>query len=120
MFLKQIPNKKSGKTFLSIVKSYKHKESGNVRTKTILSIGYLEDIRDVEDPIAHYTELARQMTLEANELERTATIQYKPAARMEIGTATHRIPGLEPPVSRVGYPQVLVRPSANGQERVSA
>ena len=66
MFLKQIPNKKSGKTFLSIVKSYKHKESGNVRTKTILSIGYLEDIRDVEDPIAHYTELARQMTLEAN------------------------------------------------------
>ena len=90
MFLKQIPNKKSGKTFLSIVKSYKHKESGNVRTKTILSIGYLEDIRDVEDPIAHYTELARQMTLEANELERTATIQYKPAARMEIGTATRR------------------------------
>ena len=90
MFLKQIPNKKSGKTFLSIVKSYKHKESGNVRTKTILSIGYLEDIRDVEDPIAHYTELARQMTLEANELERTATIQYKPAAHMEIGTKTRR------------------------------
>ena len=90
MFLKQIPNKKSGKTFLSIVKPYKHKESGNVRTRTILSIGYLEDIRDIDDPIAHYTELARQMTLEANDLERTASIAYKPSARMEIGTATRR------------------------------
>lgn len=55
MYLKKIPNKKSGKTFLSIVKPYYHKESGNVRTKTILSIGYLEDITDMEDPIAHYT-----------------------------------------------------------------
>ena len=63
MFLKQIPNKKSGKTFLSIVKPYKHKESGNVRTKTVLSIGYLEDIQgSMDDPLAYYTQLAKQMT----------------------------------------------------------
>lgn len=90
MFLKQIPNKKSGKTFLSIVKPYKHKESGNVRTRTILSIGYLEDIRDIDDPISYYTELARKMTLEANDMERTATIEYKPSTRMDIGTSTRR------------------------------
>ena len=90
VFLKQIPNKKSGKTFLSIVKPYKHKESGNVRTKTVQSIGYLEDIRDIDDPVAYYTELARKMTLEEKDRERTATIEYKPSQRMEAGTSTRR------------------------------
>jgi len=90
MYLKKIPNKKSGKTFLSIVKPYYHKESGNVRTKTILSIGYLEDITDMEDPIAYYTQLAEQMTLEEKDLERTATIAYKPAERLQPGACNRK------------------------------
>jgi len=91
LFLKQIPNKRSGKTFLSIVKPYRHKESGNVRTKTILSIGYLEDIQDsTDDPIGYYTQLARQMTLKEKDLERTEVIQYKVSARMDPGTSTRK------------------------------
>ena len=91
MFLKQIPNKKSGKTFLSIVKPYKHKESGNVRTKTVLSIGYLEDIQgSMDDPLAYYTQLAKQMTRDEQELNRTAVIEYKPSQRMEPGSSTRK------------------------------
>ena len=68
MYLKQIPNVKSGRTFLSIVQPYKHKESGNTRTKTVRSLGYLDDLaQEYEDPIAHFTQLAKIMTQKQKE-----------------------------------------------------
>lgn len=63
MYLKQIPNKKSGRIFLAIVQPYKHKESGNTRTKTVKSLGYLDELaKEHTDPIDHFTRLAKDMT----------------------------------------------------------
>jgi hypothetical protein len=65
MYLKQIPNKKSGRVFLSIVEPYRHKESGNTRTKTVKALGYLDELeKEMDDPISYYKEVARVMTEE--------------------------------------------------------
>lgn len=47
----------------------------------------------MDDPIAHYTELAKKMTLEEKDIERTATIKYEPSACMALGTSTRRNTG---------------------------
>jgi hypothetical protein len=61
MYLKQIPNKKSGRVFLSIVEPYRHKESGNTRTKTVKALGYLDELeKEMDDPITYYKEVARR------------------------------------------------------------
>jgi hypothetical protein len=53
--------------YLSIVKGYRDKDTGKSRSKTIQSLGYLDVLqKQYEDPIAHFQELARQMTEEEN------------------------------------------------------
>lgn len=84
MYLKQIPNKKTGRTFLAIVEPYLHKESGNTRTKTVLSLGYLEDlIKEMDDPIAHYKQVAAEMTKERNEMRLALPIKYNPGEKID-------------------------------------
>jgi transposase len=78
MFLKQIPNKKSGRIFLSIVEPYRHKESGNTRTKTVLSLGYLDELeKHMDDPISHYKQLAREMTEEKKARQHTVKLECR-------------------------------------------
>lgn len=84
MYLKQIPNKKTGRTFLAIVEPYLHKESGNTRTKTVLSLGYLEDLRkEIDDPITHYKQVAREMTQERKEMRLALPIKYNPGETID-------------------------------------
>lgn len=83
MYLKQIPNKKSGRIFLSIVQPYKHKESGNTRTKTIKSLGYLDELaKDVEDPIAHFTQMAKTMTQEYKAAALPIPLEIRPLEKL--------------------------------------
>ena len=52
-----------GKTYLSIVEGYRI--NGKVRHKTIEKIGFVEDLKKLyDDPIAHFKEVAKQMTKE--------------------------------------------------------
>lgn len=53
----------NGRTFLSIVEGYRI--NGKVRHKTIEKIGYLDDLCKIyDDPLAHFKEVAKQMTKE--------------------------------------------------------
>lgn len=64
MNLKQSP-RKNGRVYLSIEKSYRDKETGKPRAKTIQSLGYLDVLeKEYDDPIAHFKEVARKMTEE--------------------------------------------------------
>jgi len=61
--------KSSNRPYLSIVHGYRDKETKQVRTKTIKSLGYLDELEEKHpgvDVIAHYREVARQMTEEEN------------------------------------------------------
>ena len=71
MWLKptKLPN---GRTNLAIVKGYREAGTGKVKSKTMMRIGYLDVLeKEYPDPIAHFTELARQMTKEEQNAKKT-------------------------------------------------
>ena len=64
MYLKK-DKRPNGRTHLAICKSYRDPNTKRIRAKSILNIGYLdEQLKLYDDPIAHFTELAKQMTEE--------------------------------------------------------
>ena len=68
MNIKLSPNPKTGRTYLSIVRSYRDKATGKNRAATIKSIGYLDELsKTYDNPIAHFKEIAKKMTEEENE-----------------------------------------------------
>lgn len=63
MNLKQ-SRRKNGRVYLTIEKAYRD-ANGKPRTKTIKSLGYLDELEKIyDDPIAHFKEVARRMTEE--------------------------------------------------------
>jgi len=68
--------KSGNRPYLSIVQSYRDKVNKQSRTKTIKSLGYLEDLEKEHpgvDVIAHFREVARQMT-EEEKAQRKVTL----------------------------------------------
>ena len=64
MFLAKDFSKKTGRTYLRIIHGYRDK-NGKSKRKTIKSIGYLDKLeKEYDDPIAHFTKLAKEMDLE--------------------------------------------------------
>jgi hypothetical protein len=60
-----ISKRSDGRTYLSIVNGYRDKDTKKSRTKVVQSVGYLDALeKEYEDPIAHFKEIARQMTVE--------------------------------------------------------
>jgi transposase len=61
----KVSKRKTGRVYLSIVKNYRDKKTGQSRTSTVKSLGYLDELqKQYEDPVAHFKELARKMTEE--------------------------------------------------------
>ena len=73
MFLRKSTNKKTGRTYLSIVHNYRDKDSQSTRPKLIRSIGYVDELVDqYPDPIAHFSLEAKR--LEEERKKETAMI----------------------------------------------
>ncbi len=70
MNLKQ-SRRKDGRVYLSIEKAYRDQD-GRPRSKTVRSLGWLDVLEKEYDdpPVAHFREVARQMTEEEQELNR--------------------------------------------------
>ena len=67
MYLGKAYNPKTGRTHLSILHGYRDK-NGKSRSKTMLKIGYLDEMEKLyDDPIAHFESIAKQMTDEYKE-----------------------------------------------------
>jgi transposase len=63
----KVSRRKTGRTYLSIVKNYRDKKTGMSKTTTVKSLGYLDELqKEYDDPIAHFQEVARKMTEEEN------------------------------------------------------
>lgn len=63
MFLKKTPKPKG--TYLAITESYYDKEKKATRQKTIMGLGYLEELRlEYPDPIAHFEKVVANMNQE--------------------------------------------------------
>lgn len=67
MYLQKIPEKKSGRTYLTIVRSVW--KNGRSHKRTVKSLGYVDELEKVyPDPIAHFTKVVKEMS----EKEKTA------------------------------------------------
>jgi len=79
MFLATISDKKTGRTILKIVES--HRENGRPKKRMIQNLGYLDELEKIyPDPIAHFKEVAKEMTLEKKEKEEARRVQLDPTA----------------------------------------
>ncbi len=62
MFLKKSTNSKTGRTYLSIVRTYRDKAKGVTKTSTIKSLGYLDELeKQFDDPIVYFSKMADEM-----------------------------------------------------------
>jgi hypothetical protein len=82
--------KSNNRTYLSIVHGYRDRDSGIVKTKTVQSLGYLDDLqKQYPDPIAHFREVARQMTEEEN-AQRKITLTLDMDERLPMDAASRK------------------------------
>ena len=85
MFLKISTNKKTGRTYLSIVKTYHDTIKQQSRTSTIKSLGYVDVlINQYDDPIAYFTEEVRKMNDENNHENNIVTIKISMDETLEL------------------------------------
>jgi hypothetical protein len=89
MYLKKSFNKKTGRTYLTIVHGYRD-QSGKSRAKTIKSIGYLDQLSEIyADPIEHFTNVAKQMAQQKSR-DDYLTFKIRSDARVEKNNANRK------------------------------
>ena len=86
MFLRKNRGSKTGRTHLAIVQGYRDADGRN-RHKTVQPIGYLDVLeKEYEDPIAHFKQVAKQMTDKYEEKTRPVTLSISPQDTLPLGT----------------------------------
>jgi len=89
LFLSKIYFKKTGRTHLSIVHGYRD-ENGKTRKKTVMKIGYLDEMEKLhDDPISHFEAITAKMN-EEREINKTVTITLDMEERIENGAALRK------------------------------
>lgn len=91
MFLKKMKNKKTGRTYLSIVHGYRDKVTKKTKVKTIESLGYLDALeKKYSDPIAFFEEKVKQMNQERAAEKFTMTFHIGREERIQEKTANRK------------------------------
>ena len=87
MYLKKSTRKSTGRTQLSIVEGYYDKEAKTSRTRTIKTLGYLDELeKEFDDPISHFNEIVRQMTEERAASQVPITLEFQKGRELPVGT----------------------------------
>jgi transposase len=90
MYLRKCTNGKTGRTQLTIVQGYRD-SNGKSKHKTILSLGYKDILeQEYEDPIAHFEQVARQMTEEHKLKTAPITLKINRDEILDMGTDSLR------------------------------
>jgi len=95
MFLKKIYEKKSDRTFLNIVRS--RRVNGKNIHETVQSVGYLDELTALyNDPVAHFKEIARNMTIAEKEAQASITLKFTVADTLTSGQPNRKNIGYFP------------------------
>jgi hypothetical protein len=79
-------NKKTGRTYLSIAHSYRDKEKGYSTNKTILKLGYLDELeKEYPDPISHFKAVVAEMNEKKADGSPPTSITFDRDERLEPG-----------------------------------
>lgn len=89
MYLKQSYRKDSGRVYLVIAQKYRDPKTGKPKDRSIESLGYLDELeKKYDDPIAHFRNVAKNMTNEEQERRKTSlTIDMEEELPEEAGGA---------------------------------
>ena len=80
----KVSHRKTGRTYLSIVKNYRDKTTGISKTSTIKSLGYVDELeKEYDDPVAHFREVARLMT-EEEQTKKKLTLKINMDEELEL------------------------------------
>lgn len=91
MFLKKSTRKDTGRTHLSIVQGYWDNNSKQSRTKTIKTLGYLDDLQKIyDDPIAHFEKVVADMNQKQLESNAPATLSIDLNERINPNSANRK------------------------------
>lgn len=87
MYLKKSTNSKTGRTYLSVVESYYDKNSKSSRTKTIESIGYLDELTEqYDDPISHFHAYVENLNKKQKTEKVPVVLEFSSGEKLEVGT----------------------------------
>ncbi|MBM7562318.1 hypothetical protein JOC49_001862, partial [Fusibacter tunisiensis] len=87
MYLRIANNKKTGRTYLSIVESYYDKLAKKSRSKTIQSLGFIDVLeKEFPDPIAHFTKVVEEMKIQVAQENSKIQVLFNPKSQLSIGT----------------------------------
>ncbi len=77
LYLKTTHNKKTGRSYLSIVRGYRDAQTSKPKSITVKSIGYLDELeKEYNDPIEYFKEVAKNMTKDYNSENEAITINF--------------------------------------------
>lgn len=75
MYLKKSTKKKSGRTHLSIAQNYWDSQNKRSKTKTIQTLGYLDELqKDFDDPVSHFEAIVAKMNEDQHTSNPSTTI----------------------------------------------
>lgn len=98
MYLKKTPTR-SGRVSLSIVHGYRD-EKGRTRQRTMKTIGFLDELeKEYDDPVAHFTAVAKEMTREHREAAAPVSIEIHPAQKVDKRKACRKNAGAAVPLA---------------------
>ena len=84
MYLRKTPEMKTGRTYLSIVHSYRDNK-GKSKQKIVKTIGYLDELaKEYADPVAHFTDVATSME-EERKAQKNITVTLDAFSQLERG-----------------------------------
>ena len=87
MYLRKIKNKQTGRIYISIVESYREKETQKNKSRTIQSLGYLDELQQqYSDPIEHFEKVIKEMNLNKASENIDILVKYKSNDKLSIGT----------------------------------
>lgn len=87
MYLKKSKNNKTGRTYLSIAESYRDKQTKKSRSRTIQSLGYLDELEnDYADPIAHFSAIVDDMKKQEAKKKEKLNLELDFTSKLKLGT----------------------------------
>lgn len=97
MYLRKVKQSKTGKVYLSIVEGYRDTETKKTKSRTIKSLGYLDELlKEYPDPIKHFEDVIAEMNREKSSENVDILIKYKPSEQLSIGTNNRKTFGYAP------------------------
>jgi transposase len=87
MFLKKSTNRKTGRTYLSVVESYRDISTNKTKKKTIKSFGYLDELaKEYDDPIAYFQQVVEEMKVKQAHEYAPIQFEFSSKEKLQIGT----------------------------------